>query len=142
MVLLRAPAAEGIPRGSQVLAGSRHRGVNVDEAETDNVVVGFALTVGIENQHPAGSPPAANRVALVPYQHRRPVTVEDGVVRIEIVLKQAAAGVGQDDYPDSRKFLIVELADLASRFGHEQTLASCLYLSIRGMYCRTERGFC
>src|ERR1700733_3781880 len=105
------PAVRGILHGSQVLAGLRHGGINVTQTEADDVVVGISFTVGGKAQHPSGSPPAADRVALVPDEHRRQLAVEDGVARIEIILKSAAAEVGQDDHPDSGKFLVVELAD-------------------------------
>jgi hypothetical protein len=58
----------------------------------------------------------------VPDEHRRQIAVEYDVARIEIIGEQAATEVSRDDHPDSGKFLVAELADFASRIGHEQTL--------------------
>ena len=72
-----------------------------------------------------GSPPAAERVALVPDEHRGQVAVEHHVAWIEVVLEYAATEVGRDDHTDSRQFLVAEMADLATRLGHNQNLAMC-----------------
>src|SRR4029077_1813139 len=98
--------------------------IDVGQAEADNVIVQVPLAVGVVAQHPAGSPPAAERVALVPDEHRGPVAVEHHVARIEVALEHAAAQVGRDDHTDSRQFLVAEMADLASRLGHKQTLTT------------------
>jgi hypothetical protein len=80
------------------------------------------FAVGVKAQHPAGSPAAADRVTLMPDEHRREVAVEDDIARIEIIAEQPATGIRRNDHPDGGKFLVSELADLARRMGHGQTL--------------------
>src|ERR1700722_7320620 len=82
------------------------------------------LAVGVIGQHPAGSPPAAERVTVVPDEHRHQADVEFDVGQVEIILEQAAAEGRRNDDPDRGKFLVAEMAYLNARVDNEQTLAS------------------
>jgi hypothetical protein len=66
----------------------------------------------------ASQPGVADRVALVPDQHRGPLAVEDQVAGIQVILEHRAAGVRRDDHPDNGQFFLAELADLAGRVSH------------------------
>jgi hypothetical protein len=96
----------------QVLASLRHGGLDIRQAEADDVVLGVPVTVGVIAEHPAGSPAAADRVVLLPDEHGRQHVVKYQVARIQVILERPTARIWRDDHPDNGQFFLAELTNL------------------------------
>jgi hypothetical protein len=80
----------GVADGTQVLASLRHRGIDIGQAEANDVVVWVPFAVSVIAEHPAGSAAVADRVALVPDKHRRQLAVEYQVAGIQVIPEHPA----------------------------------------------------